>query len=202
MWSAVLTKGSASRRSAPPVVKSVTPGQMGGQESMTSDRHARRADGKAIDLNAVPPVAIRMVACKVSRQKPPPLLMARRLNPARQAARFFADGSLRNLRPDAMEQLACSARFSIIPTLPDRLPARSRRSRKARIGSRKTRRLTDVGADRYRRPHHARTKEMMGRSRGDQNRRQPARSAASRGREHRPGSGSTSQRTRSMRASG
>src|SRR6185369_7065740 len=98
------------------VVKSVTPGQMVVKIVHDELINTLGADGEAIDLNAVPPVAIMMVGLQGSGKTTTTAKLARRL--VQRDKRKVLMASLDIYRPAAMEQLAVLGRDLDIPTLP------------------------------------------------------------------------------------
>src|SRR4051794_30146910 len=98
------------------VVKSVTPGQMVVKIVHDELIATLGSDGQAIDLNAVPPVAIMMVGLQGSGKTPSTAKLARRLT--QRDKRKVLMASLDIYRPAAMEQLAVLGRDLELPTLP------------------------------------------------------------------------------------
>ena len=99
------------------VVKSVTPGQMVVKIVHDELVATLGADGhEAIDLNAVPPVAIMMVGLQGSGKTTTTAKLARRLTQRDRKKVLMA--SLDIYRPAAMEQLAILGRDMEVPTLP------------------------------------------------------------------------------------
>src|ERR1700754_4166711 len=98
------------------VVKSVTPGQMVVKIVHDELIATLGSDGQAIDLNAVPPVAIMMVGLQGSGKTTTTAKLARRLT--QRDKRKVLMASLDIYRPAAMEQLAVLGRDLDIQTLP------------------------------------------------------------------------------------
>jgi signal recognition particle subunit SRP54 len=98
------------------VVKSVTPGQMVVKIVHDELIATLGSDGQAIDLNAVPPVAIMMVGLQGSGKTTTTAKLARRLT--QRDKRKVLMASLDIYRPAAMEQLAVLGRDLEIQTLP------------------------------------------------------------------------------------
>ncbi|MFL6791266.1 MAG: signal recognition particle protein, partial [Bradyrhizobium sp.] len=94
---------------------SVTPGQMVVKIVHDELIATLGSDGQAIDLNAVPPVAIMMVGLQGSGKTTTTAKIARRL---RERNSKVLMASLDTRRPAAMEQLAVLGRDLEIPTLP------------------------------------------------------------------------------------
>ena len=167
------------------VVKSVTPGQMVVKIVHDELIATLGSDGQAIDLNAVPPVAIMMVGLQGSGKTTTTAKLGRRLT--QRDKRKVLMASLDIYRPAAMEQLAVLGRDLDIPTLPivaGQKPAQiARRALEAaKLGGYDVVLLDTAGRTTL-------DEEMMAEAAGDQNRRQSARSAAGRGFAHRPGRG-------------
>src|SRR3954452_23270918 len=98
------------------VVKSVTPRQMVVKIVHDELIATLGSDGQAIDLNAVPPVAIMMVGLQGSGKTTTTAKLARRLTQREKRKVLMA--SLDIYRPAAMEQLAVLGRDLELPTLP------------------------------------------------------------------------------------
>src|SRR4051794_22755091 len=98
------------------VVKSVTPGQMVVKIVHDELIATLGSDSQAIDLNAVPPVAIMMVGLQGSGKTTTTAKLARRLT--QRDKRKVLMASLDIYRPAAMEQLAVLGRDLELPTLP------------------------------------------------------------------------------------
>src|SRR4051812_15659315 len=98
------------------VVKSVTPGQMVVKIVHDELIATLGSDAQAIDLNAVPPVAIMMVGLQGSGKTTTTAKLARRLT--QRDKRKVLMASLDIYRPAAMEQLAVLGRDLELPTLP------------------------------------------------------------------------------------
>src|SRR3954466_4361703 len=98
------------------VVKSVTPGQMVVKIVHDELIATLGSEGQAIDLNAVPPVAIMMVGLQGSGKTTTTAKLARRLT--QRDKRKVLMASLDIYRPAAMEQLAVLGRDLDLPTLP------------------------------------------------------------------------------------
>jgi signal recognition particle subunit SRP54 len=98
------------------VMKSVTPGQM--VVKIVHDQLVATlgADGRGIDLNAAPPVAIMMVGLQGSGKTTTTAKIARRLTDRQRRKVLMASLDVR--RPAAMEQLAVLGRDAQIDTLP------------------------------------------------------------------------------------
>src|SRR6202522_3305227 len=98
------------------VVKSVTPGQMVVKIVHDELIATLGSDGQAIDLNAVPPVAIMMVGLQGSGKTTTTAKLGRRLTQRDKRKVLLA--SLDGRRPAAMEQLAVLGRDVGVDTLP------------------------------------------------------------------------------------
>jgi signal recognition particle subunit SRP54 len=98
------------------VVKSVTPGQMVVKIVHDELIATLGSDGQAIDLNAVPPVAIMMVGLQGSGKTTTTAKLGRRLT--QRDKRKVLMASLDIYRPAAMEQLAVLGRDVGVDTLP------------------------------------------------------------------------------------
>jgi signal recognition particle subunit SRP54 len=98
------------------VIKSVTPGQMVVKIVHDELVATLGSDAQAIDLNAVPPVAIMMVGLQGSGKTTTTAKIAKRLTDL--AKRKVLMASLDTRRPAAMEQLAVLGRQVTVDTLP------------------------------------------------------------------------------------
>src|SRR5437588_11922812 len=98
------------------VVKSVTPGQMVVKIVHDELIATLGSDGQTIDLNAVPPVAIRMVGLQGSGKTTTTAKLGRRLTQRDKRKVLMASLDVR--RPAAMEQLAVLGRDVGVDTLP------------------------------------------------------------------------------------
>ncbi len=98
------------------VMKSVTPGQM--VVKIVHDQLVQTlgTEGKSIDLNAAPPVAIMMVGLQGSGKTTTTAKIAKRLTERQRLKVLMASLDVR--RPAAMEQLAVLGRETQVDTLP------------------------------------------------------------------------------------
>src|ERR1044072_7928958 len=98
------------------VIKSVTPGPMGGKLGHDQFIEAPGSNADPIDLNAPAPVAVMMVGLQGSGKTTTTAKIARRLS--EQGKRKVLMASLDTRRPAAMEQLAVLGRQVSVDTLP------------------------------------------------------------------------------------
>jgi signal recognition particle subunit SRP54 len=98
------------------VMKSVTPGQMVVKVVHDQLVQTLGAEGRSIDLNAAPPVAIMMVGLQGSGKTTTTAKIAKRLSERLRQKVLMASLDVR--RPAAMEQLAVLGRETQVETLP------------------------------------------------------------------------------------
>ena len=165
------------------LIKSVKPGQM--VVKLVHDQLVETLGASAdpIDLNAPAPVGIMMVGLQGSGKTTTTAKIARRLT--EQGKRKVLMASLDTRRPAAMEQLAVLGQPGERADAADRDGPDAAADRAPRARGWPARRLRR-GDVRHRGPHHARRRDDGG-SRQREAGREPARSAARRGRAHRPG---------------